>query len=65
MPMIRFSVSAVMKAPRTGPNDRLYGNRIVLSMVRANSSAPSTGGGDGLSDPMHDRAAPVQAAREA
>ena len=29
-----------MNAPRTGPSDRLYGNRIVLSTVRANACAP-------------------------
>ena len=29
MPMIRWSVSAVMNAPTTGPSDRLYGNWIV------------------------------------
>ena len=34
--MMRCSVSAVMNAPSTGPSDRLYGNRIVLSTVRAN-----------------------------
>ncbi len=31
MPMIRWSASAVMKAPITGPSDRLYGNLIVDS----------------------------------
>jgi hypothetical protein len=30
IPMIRFSVSAVMNAPTTGPRDRWYGNWMVL-----------------------------------
>ena len=31
IPRIRFSVSAVMNAPVTGPSDRVYGNVMVLS----------------------------------
>ena len=31
MPMMRRSVSPVMKAPITGPSDRVYGNVMVLS----------------------------------
>ena len=34
IPRIRFSVSAVMNAPTTGPKDRLYGNVIVLDEAR-------------------------------
>jgi aldose 1-epimerase len=39
MPMMRCCVSAVMNDPSTGPSDRLYGNRIVLSTVRAKASS--------------------------
>src|SRR5207249_2624017 len=35
MPMSRCSVSAVMKAPNTGPRERLYGNLMMLSTVAA------------------------------
>ena len=39
IPRIRFSVSAVMKAPTTGPKDRLYGKVIVLSTKLVNDSS--------------------------
>ncbi len=40
IPRIRFSVRAVMKAPTTGPSDRLYGNVIVLSTKRVMTTRP-------------------------
>ena len=42
MPMIRRSVSAVMKAPTTGPSDRLYGNWMVAWTTSVARVPPGT-----------------------